>query len=184
MDNATNKVQFDEPKYLEIMEGDLPEGVSRYVVYALVEKRDEELLTNRIYMVDVVFNNGHTYTFMQGYAGGGSFTENNFCGTHLVFEYSDCQSEEDEDFEVNEEEYEAYDNIRGDLDDGGCEFDEDTDVLRYSDLGAFQPYGDAEDMWVLYRAWISNSFDPSIAGNDKERLKTLVEKSGLIMSIK
>ncbi len=171
-------------KYLKIMEGDLPEGVSRYVVYALVEKRADDLLTNRIYMMDVVLNNGHTYSFMQGYAGGGSFSENNFCGTHLVLEYSDCYSEEDEDFEVDKEEYKAYDRIRGVLDDGGCEYEEDFDVMRYSDLGAFQQYDDDEDMWILYRAWISDGFDSSIAEGDRKRFKTLVGKSGIIMSIK
>ncbi len=184
MGGITDNVQFFDPQYLEDMEDALPEGVTRCVVLALVEQRSEDLNTNRLYLIDVVFNDGNSYSFVQGYSGGSSFVENSFCGASLILDYSDSYSEEDEDLEYDEEKFEVFEDLQGDLEDGGCVRDEDDDVMRYSDLSAFQKLGKEEDMWILYRAWVSEEFDPSIAEGDLERLRALTEKSGIILSIK
>ena len=171
-----------------LIEKELPSPMVRLVIYALVEQR-EKLLTNRFFVLDAVFSNGRSVSFVQGYCGGGAFTESTFIGERLLLECSDAFAEEDQDFtpdELDRSNIEVFNRLWGSLTlaDGICQFDEDSDTYRYESLNDFvlAETHQIAPLWVQCRVWVSDSVSADIVNSDRSRFECLIRKSGVSMA--
>jgi hypothetical protein len=131
---------------------------------------EEDDLSNRLYIVDVIKKDNTSATFISGYAGGGVWDECTFINEK---EYNG----EDVGFTV-------FDYIRDDVyikelvADYICEIDNELDEYQYKSLKHFVKVGD-EDFKLLYSVWYNDSEDYTlISKNDKKRFKKLLKSTG------
>jgi len=153
----------------------------RVAVLALVEQRDT-LLTNRLYLIDVTGKDGNTASFVHGYAGGGGFSECSFWNDKILNDVSDAQCEEDEGVVAEFSIFDLPDHIKELIEPYKCHLDEDDDVYRYTSLENFIKKPN-DDLYVLYRTWVNmNSPLEAVRENDRQRLKKIILKSGILMT--
>jgi hypothetical protein len=181
-------VDLYAPEFLTVMDSNPPRGLARVVLLALVEDRGEGLLTNRIYLIDVVLENGETRSFLQGYAGGGSFTENNFVceatgEARLLHDFSDAWHDADENVEYDDAiglaEALAEETIAG----FGCNYD--GDEPRFSSLEGFAPLPQDDDLHIQYRVWYEKDLlPPGLVEADWGRFQIMLNKSGVTTAVR
>ena len=129
---------------------------------------DEDDLSNRLYVIDVVKKDLTTATFMSGYAGGGTWGAYDFVngkeytgeeGWFSVFDY------------IRDD-----DNIKNLVSEYVCEIDKDLDEYQYKSLKHFNKV-EKDDLNLLYSVWYNDDFDyTDISKNDKKRFKNLLKQ--------
>ncbi len=151
-------------------------SLSRLVVLSIVESRDS-VLTNRVYLVDALFDDGNNVSFVQGYGGGGGFAEETFVGERR-FEDGDGDSEEDEQAKKR------FDAIFETLTerDGACAIDDETDTYRHQSLDGFTRFGD-DDLWIRCNVAARETVDPDVVADDRIRLQRMLKQSGILYSL-
>jgi hypothetical protein len=156
-------------KFLEKHNNLIHNDLKRVMVMAVVSGEEDDL-SNRLYIVDVIKKDNTSATFISGYAGGGVWDECTFINEK---EYNG----EDVGFTV-------FDYIRDDVyikelvADYICEIDDELDEYQYKSLKHFVKVGD-EDFKLLYSVWYNDSEDYTlISKNDKKRFKKLLKSTG------
>jgi hypothetical protein len=180
--NNNLPVNFYNESYLNIHKIDLKNKWTRIVLLALVEK-NEDLYTNRLYLVEVVDNKGNSSTFLHGYAGGGSFSECSFWNGRMINSVSSVLIEEDEgvirDFSV----YDLDPEISTEIEPYQCEIDEETEEYRFKSIDNFVEHEIEEDYFVSYHVWIDPQNNHTLEfSDDRERLKVMIGKAALLLT--
>ena len=193
-------------------------GVQRAVLFALVElrpgeslevapgehllthpRRREFLLTSRVLLFDVVFDDGSSRSLLAGYVGGGSFQRLHFAEGRVVRDFAHGMSLGDEESirgaqlaATKEEAFYRLFNSDPVLE---CWVNEPPSplptiaanhtagVLRIADPALLKQDKHDDDLGVLYKVWTAPKFDLEVAQADPERLKKMVSLAGLTVSI-
>ena len=162
-------IELLNSKLLEKHNTLIHEDLIRVMVMAIVSGEEDDI-SNRLYIIDVIKKDNISATFISGYAGGGVWDECTF---------------------INELEYKGekggftvFDYIRDDqvikelVGDYICEIDDELDEYQYKSLNHFVKVGD-EDLKLLYSVWYNDLVDYSdISKNDKKRFKKLMKSTG------
>ena len=152
-------------KHLNLIHNDL----KRVMVLAVVSGEEDDL-SNRLYIIDVIKKDNTSATFISGYAGGGVWDE--------------CTFINDKEYNGEEGGFTVFDYIRDDkyvkdlVANYICEIDDELDEYQYKSLKNFTNVG-KEDLKVLYSVWYNEAEDYSqISKNDKKRIKKLLKSTG------
>lgn len=143
--------------------------LKRVMVLAVVSGEEDDL-SNRLYIIDVIKKDNTSATFISGYAGGGVWDE--------------CTFINDKEYNGEEGGFTVFDYIRDDkyvkdlVANYICEIDDELDEYQYKSLKNFTNVG-KEDLKVLYSVWYNEAEDYSqISKNDKKRIKKLLKSTG------
>ena len=145
------------------------EDLLRVMVMAVVSG-EEDNLSNRLYIIDIIRKDLKSATFISGYAGGGVWDE--------------CTFINENEYNGEEGGFTIFDYVRDDqvikelVGDYICEIDEKLDDYQYKSLKHFKNVGD-EDLKLLYSVWYNDSVNyTEISKNDKKRFKKLLKATG------
>ena len=174
-------INFYNKKYLRLHKCILTENIIRISILSLVELNDN-YTSNRLYLIDVAKNDGSTSSFIQGYTGGGSYSECFFWNDKLINERSDAYDEDDENVKYEYTIDDLPETIETLIKPYICQLDEDDENYSFKNLDNFKKKPN-DNMYVSYNVWIDESVDlKSLWQNDRERLKIMIKKSGLTLT--
>jgi hypothetical protein len=163
-------IQLLESKLLDKHNTLLHEDLLRVMVMAVVSG-EEDNLSNRLYIIDIIRKDLKSATFISGYAGGGVWDE--------------CTFINEQEYNGEEGGFTIFDYVRDDevvkglVGDYICEIDDELDEYQYKSLKHFKNVGD-EDLKLLYSVWYNDLVDYSdISKNDKKRFKKLLKSTGI-----
>jgi hypothetical protein len=158
-----------ESKFLIKHSNLIHNDLKRVMVLAVVSG-EEDYLSNRLYIIDVIKKDNTSATFISGYAGGGVWDE--------------CTFINDKEYNGEEGGFTVFDYIKDDQYVKGlvanyiCEIDDELDEYQYKSLKYFTNVG-KEDLKVLYSVWYNEAEDyTQISKNDKKRFKKLLKSTG------
>ena len=162
-------IQLLESKLLVKHNTLLHEDLLRVMVMAVVSG-EEDNLSNRLYIIDIIRKDLKSATFISGYAGGGVWDE--------------CTFINENEYNGDEGGFTIFDYVRDDqvikelVGDYICEINDELDAYQYKSLKHFKNVGD-EDLKLLYSVWYNDLVDYSnISKNDKKRFKKLLKSTG------
>ena len=166
---STDPIELLNSKLLDKHNTLIHNDLIRVMVMAIVSGEEDDL-SNRLYIIDVIKKDNNSATFISGYAGGGVWDECTFIneteykgeqGGFTVFDY------------IRDDEV-----IKGLVGDYICEIDDELDEYQYKSFKNFVEVGD-EDLKLLYSVWYNDLVDYSdISKNDKKRFKKLLKSAG------
>jgi hypothetical protein len=147
----------------------LHEDLLRVMVMAVVSG-EEDNLSNRLYIIDIIRKDLKSATFISSYAGGGVWDE--------------CTFINEKEYNGEEGGFTIFDYVRDDevvkglVGDYICEIDDELDAYQYKSLKHFKNVGD-EDLKLLYSVWYNDSVNyTEISKNDKKRFKKILKATG------
>ena len=167
-EKSIEPIELLEQKYLQKFDTLQHKDVVRVMILAIVTG-EEDNLSNRLYIVDVIKRDLTSATFISGYEGGGCWAEYEFYNEGI--------------YNGGDEGFNVFDYIRKDeqvqsiVADFLCEIDDELDEYQYKSLKHFTEVG-KEDLKVLNAVWYEKGFDYSaISKNDKKRFSKLLKQS-------